>query len=89
MKGDIGYPTYGGTITKMKLSESAKSTRLSYEENKILEKHQYLMKEEYKLRQAGLSVNNQTDNPEKKDSFGFTGILAIIGITLFILINKK
>jgi len=89
VKGDIGYPTYGGTITKMKLSESAKNTRLSYEENKILERHQYLMNEEYKLTKTGLPGNNQTDNPENKKSSGFSGIIAIMAVALFILIIKK
>jgi hypothetical protein len=54
VKGNSGYPSYGGTITTMKFSPSVKSARLSDDENKFLEKIQSLMKKSYDQRQANV-----------------------------------
>ncbi|MGB7787990.1 hypothetical protein [Methanoregula sp.] len=50
--GDLGYPSYGGTITTMKFSPLVKGARLSDEENKLLETIQSLMKKSYEQKLA-------------------------------------
>lgn len=62
-KGDLGYPSYGGTITTMKFSPSVKSARLSDEENKLLEKIQSLMKKSYDQNQANAVTPKWAGSP--------------------------
>jgi len=62
-KGDLGYPSYGGTITTMKFSPSVKSTRLSDEENELLEKIQSLLKKSYDQNQANTVTPKWSGSP--------------------------
>ncbi|MDO9324207.1 MAG: hypothetical protein Q7T80_04525 [Methanoregula sp.] len=63
VKGDSGYPSYGGTITILKFAPDLKSSRLSKEENSVLEKSQALLKESYKNNQANVVTPKWIGSP--------------------------
>lgn len=62
-KGDSGYPSYGGTITTLKLSPELKRVRLSDEENTLLERSQYLLKESYEQTLANAVTPKWVGSP--------------------------
>ena len=62
-KGGSGYPSYGGTIISMKFAPELKSIRLSEEENKLLERCQYLLKESYEQNLANVITPKWAGSP--------------------------
>lgn len=46
-KGGSGYPTYGGTVTKVQFASTVRSTSLTEQENKTLETVQLVLREAY------------------------------------------